>query len=139
MDRGGTAIGASAFLFGDEANLTPKLTPYFTRNLNTLYQLTDQCNCSRGENVTNARIHVRHLLADQFEYFWLKPREPLIRGARARGADRRLRWYSRDVLRRWNRSRRGHGDHSVGGRCIGLRRRLEPRWCIFWVCFRRCC
>jgi iron complex outermembrane receptor protein len=38
---GGTAIAASGqFLFGDEANLTPKTPPYFVLNLHTSYQVT---------------------------------------------------------------------------------------------------
>jgi iron complex outermembrane receptor protein len=54
---GGTAIVASgAFLFGDEANLTPKLTPYFTLNLTTSYQLTDHVQLfALVENVTNEK------------------------------------------------------------------------------------
>ena len=54
---GGTAIVASgAFLFGDEANLTPKLTPYFTLNLTTSYQLTKNVQLfALVQNVTNER------------------------------------------------------------------------------------
>lgn len=56
---GGTAIVASgSFLFGDEANLTPKLPPYFTINLNTSYQLTDQVQLfALVQNVTNAKYY----------------------------------------------------------------------------------
>ena len=66
---GGTAIVASgAFLFGDEANLTPKLPPYFTMNLSTSYQLTDHVQLFAWvQNVTNSKVlHVRHVLADRF-------------------------------------------------------------------------
>ena len=65
---GGTAIVASgAFLFGDEANLTPKLTAYFTLNLSTSYQLTDHVQLFAWvENITNEVLYVRHVLADQF-------------------------------------------------------------------------
>ena len=54
---GGTVIVASgAFLFGDEANLTPKLTPYFTLNLNTSYQLTKNVQLfALVQNVTNEK------------------------------------------------------------------------------------
>ena len=38
---GGTGIAASGrYLFGDEANLTPKTPPYFVLNLHTSYQIT---------------------------------------------------------------------------------------------------
>jgi iron complex outermembrane receptor protein len=38
---GGTGIAASGqYLFGDEANLTPKTQPYFVLNLHTSYQVT---------------------------------------------------------------------------------------------------
>lgn len=38
---GGTGIAAAGqFLFGDEANLTPKTPPYFVLNLHTSYQVT---------------------------------------------------------------------------------------------------
>ena len=56
---GGTAIVASgAFLFGDEANLTPKLPPYFTMNLSTSYQLTDHVQLFTWvQNVTNSKYY----------------------------------------------------------------------------------
>jgi iron complex outermembrane recepter protein len=56
---GGTAIVASgAFLFGDEANLTPKLPPYFTMNLSTSYQLTDHVQLFAWvQNVTNSKYY----------------------------------------------------------------------------------
>jgi outer membrane receptor protein involved in Fe transport len=56
---GGTVIVASgAFLFGDEANLTPKLPPYFTMNLSTSYQLTDHMQLfGLVQNVTNAKYY----------------------------------------------------------------------------------
>jgi iron complex outermembrane receptor protein len=54
---GATAIGASAaFLFGDEANLTPPLPGYFTVNVSTSYQLTDNVQLfAWAENITNTR------------------------------------------------------------------------------------
>ncbi len=56
---GATAIGAStAFLFGDEANLTPPLPGYFTVNLSTSYQLTDHIQLfAWAQNITNARYY----------------------------------------------------------------------------------
>jgi iron complex outermembrane recepter protein len=56
---GATAIAAStAFLFGDEANLTPPLPGYFTMNLNTSYQLTDHIALfAWAQNITNARYY----------------------------------------------------------------------------------
>jgi iron complex outermembrane recepter protein len=56
---GGTAIGASgAYLFGDEANLTPKLSGYFTLNLSTSYQLTENVQLFAWvQNVTNAKYY----------------------------------------------------------------------------------
>ncbi len=56
---GATAVGAStAFLFGDEANLTPPLPGYFTVNLNTSYQLTNHIQLfAWAENITNARYY----------------------------------------------------------------------------------
>jgi outer membrane receptor protein involved in Fe transport len=56
---GGTAIVTSgAFLFGDAANLTPKLPPYFTMNLSTSYQLTDHVQLFTWvQNVTNAKYY----------------------------------------------------------------------------------
>ena len=56
---GATAIGAStAFLFGDEANLTPPLPGYFTLNLSTSYQLTNNIQLfAWAQNITNARYY----------------------------------------------------------------------------------
>jgi outer membrane receptor protein involved in Fe transport len=56
---GGTAIVASgAFLFGDDANLTPQLPPYFTMNLSTSYQLTDHVQLFAWvQNVTNSKYY----------------------------------------------------------------------------------
>jgi iron complex outermembrane recepter protein len=56
---GATAIAAStAFLFGDEANLTPPLPGYFTMNLSTSYQLTDHIRLfAWAQNITNARYY----------------------------------------------------------------------------------
>ena len=45
-----------AFLFGDEANLTPKLPGYAVVNLNASYQLTPNLQLfARAENVGNVR------------------------------------------------------------------------------------
>ena len=56
------------YLFGDEANLTPKLPPFFVMNLHGSYQLTkfpaalrERPECDRC-----ALLHLRHILADQF-------------------------------------------------------------------------
>jgi outer membrane receptor protein involved in Fe transport len=56
---GGTGIVASGiFLFGDEANLTPKIPPYFTLNLSTSYQLTDHVQLFAWvQNVTNSKYY----------------------------------------------------------------------------------
>jgi len=56
---GATAIAASgAYLFGDEANLTPTLPGYFTMNLSTTYQLTDHVQLfAWAQNITNARYY----------------------------------------------------------------------------------
>ena len=56
---GASAIYASsAFLFGDEANLTPPLPGYFTMNLTTTYQLTKNVQLfAWAENITNARYY----------------------------------------------------------------------------------
>ena len=51
-------VASGAFLFGDEANLTPKLPAYFTMNLSTTYQLTDHVQLFAWvQNVTNARYY----------------------------------------------------------------------------------
>ena len=57
---GATAVGASgAYLFGDAANLTPKLPGYFVLNLNTTYQLTDHVQLfATLENVTDQKYFV---------------------------------------------------------------------------------
>ena len=56
---GATAIAASsAYLFGDEANLTPPLPGYFTLNLSTSYQVTEHVQLfAWAENITNARYY----------------------------------------------------------------------------------
>ena len=56
---GGTVVAASdAYLFGDEANLTPQLPAYATLNLYTSYQLTDHVQLfAWGQNVTNQRYY----------------------------------------------------------------------------------
>ncbi len=56
---GATAIAASStFLFGDEANLTPQLPGYFTMNVSTTYQLTDNVQLfGWAQNITNARYY----------------------------------------------------------------------------------
>jgi iron complex outermembrane receptor protein len=56
---GGTAIVASsAYLFGDEANLTAPLPGYFTLNLSTSYQVTEHVQLfAWAENITNARYY----------------------------------------------------------------------------------
>jgi outer membrane receptor protein involved in Fe transport len=56
---GGTAIAASgAYLFGDSANLTPKLPAYVTLNLSTTYQLTEHVQLFAWvQNVTNQRYY----------------------------------------------------------------------------------
>ncbi len=57
---GTTAVGASGvYLFGDEANLTPKLPGYFVLNLNTRYQVTEHLELFGWvENVTNQKYYV---------------------------------------------------------------------------------
>ena len=57
LHRRAAAIGAStAFLLGDEANLTPPLPGYFTMNLSTSYQLTSNIQLfAWAQNITNAR------------------------------------------------------------------------------------
>ncbi len=56
---GATGIYASgAYLFGDEANLTPKLPAYFTLNLNTSYQLMRNVQLfALAQNVTAQRYY----------------------------------------------------------------------------------
>jgi iron complex outermembrane recepter protein len=56
---GAAAIAASgAYLFGDEANLTPKLPGYFTLDLNTSYQVTKNIQIfGLAQNVTGARYY----------------------------------------------------------------------------------
>ena len=56
---GGTGIAASgSYLFGDEANLTPKLPAYVTLNLNTQYQLTRNIQLfGQVQNVTDQRYY----------------------------------------------------------------------------------
>jgi iron complex outermembrane receptor protein len=46
------------YLFGDEANLTPKLPPFFTMNLHGSYQLTTSLQLfANVQNVTDARYY----------------------------------------------------------------------------------
>ena len=56
---GATAIAASStFLFGDEANLTPQLPGFFTMNVSTTYQLTDNVQLfAWAQNITNAHYY----------------------------------------------------------------------------------
>ena len=56
---GATAIAASgAYLFGDNANLTPKLPAYFVLNLNTSYQLTRTVQLfGLAQNVADQRYY----------------------------------------------------------------------------------
>jgi iron complex outermembrane recepter protein len=56
---GATGVAASgAYLFGDEANLTPRLPAYFTLNVSTTYQLTEKIQLfAWAENITNTRYY----------------------------------------------------------------------------------
>ncbi len=56
---GGTALAAAGqYLFGDEANLTPKTPPYFVLNLHSQYQLTPKLQLfARIDNVFNAQYY----------------------------------------------------------------------------------
>ena len=56
---GATGLAASgAYLFGDEANLTPRLPAYFTLNLNTSYRVTPHVQLfALGQNVTDHRYY----------------------------------------------------------------------------------
>jgi outer membrane receptor protein involved in Fe transport len=56
---GATAIAASgAYLFGDDANLTPRLPAWFTLDLYTSYQLTDHVQLfAWAQNITNTRYY----------------------------------------------------------------------------------
>jgi outer membrane receptor protein involved in Fe transport len=56
---GGTAVAQSgAYLFGDEANLTPKLPAYAVLNLNTSYQLTRNIQLfGLVQNVTDQKYY----------------------------------------------------------------------------------
>jgi len=56
---GGTGIAASGqYLFGDEANLTAKIPPYFVLNLHTSYQLTENLQLfGLIENAFNAKYY----------------------------------------------------------------------------------
>ena len=57
---GATAVGVSGtYLFGDEANLTPKLPGYFVVNLTTSYQVTEHLQLFGSiENVTDQQYYV---------------------------------------------------------------------------------
>ncbi|MFL5284750.1 MAG: TonB-dependent receptor [Rhodopila sp.] len=51
-------VQSGSYLFGDEANLTPKLPPFFTLNLSTSYQLTPHIQLfAEVDNVTNTRYY----------------------------------------------------------------------------------
>jgi iron complex outermembrane receptor protein len=56
---GGTGLAASGqYLFGDEANLTPKTPPYFVLNLHTTYQVAPNLQLfALIENAFNARYY----------------------------------------------------------------------------------
>lgn len=56
---GATAIVQSGtYLFGDEANVTPKLPAFFMLNLGTSYQLTPHIQLfAEVENVTNSQYY----------------------------------------------------------------------------------
>ena len=93
-------LASSAYLFGDEANLTAPLPGYFTMNLSTNYQLTQECPvvCLGREHHQRALLHVRHILTDQLSVSragsWRHQPAQLQSG----GADRRLRRHQGDVL-----------------------------------------
>ncbi len=55
-----TGVGATgSYLFGDEANLTPKLPGYFVVNFNTSYQLTDHIQIFGSiENISDQKYYV---------------------------------------------------------------------------------
>jgi outer membrane receptor protein involved in Fe transport len=57
---GATAVGATGtYLFGDEANLAPRLPGYFVVNLNTSYQVNDHVEIfGLVENLTDRRYYV---------------------------------------------------------------------------------
>jgi outer membrane receptor protein involved in Fe transport len=51
-------LASSAYLFGDEANLTAPLPGYFTMDLNTTYQVTPHVQLfAWAQNITNARYY----------------------------------------------------------------------------------
>jgi outer membrane receptor protein involved in Fe transport len=56
---GATMIAASsAYLFGDEANLTPPLPGYVTLNVSTTYQVTEHVQLfAWAQNITDARYY----------------------------------------------------------------------------------
>jgi outer membrane receptor protein involved in Fe transport len=56
---GASAVATSgAYLFGDEANLTPKLPAYFTLNVSTSYQLTEHVQLfAFAQNLTNTQYY----------------------------------------------------------------------------------
>ena len=98
---GATAIAASSmFLFGDEANLTPQLPGYFTMNVSTTYQLTDnvQLFALGAEHHQRALLYVRHVLADRFGVHRAGARGDQPTQPQPRRADRWLRRGSCDVL-----------------------------------------
>jgi len=51
-------VRSGSYLFGDAANLTPTLPPFFTLNLSTSYQVTPHIQLfAMVDNVTNARYY----------------------------------------------------------------------------------
>jgi len=51
-------VQSGSYLFGDPANLTPKLPPFFVLTLSTSYQLTPHVALfAEVDNVTNARYY----------------------------------------------------------------------------------
>ena len=98
---GTSAIYASsAFLFGDEANLTPPLPGYFTINLTTSYQLTKNVQLfAWAENITNARYYTfGNSLTDQLGVPRPGARCNQSAELQSRCTDRRLRWCARYIL-----------------------------------------
>ena len=56
---GAAGVGASGrYLFGDEANLTPKLPGYFVLNLNTSYQITHTIHAHNGLQVDEHEFNI---------------------------------------------------------------------------------
>ena len=98
---GATAIGAStAFLFGDEANLTPPLPGYFTHEPQHVIPIDGPHPAVRlgAEHHERAVLHVRHILADQLGVSRAGPWRDQSAQLQPRGADRRLRWRAHLLL-----------------------------------------